>query len=315
MPAKTVSDAYIDRFEENFGQHYYAFDAHGCHYVMANSPVINSGLEHEAKQRTWLEEDLAAHAGQRIFFCTHYPLFLAQPDERSHYDNIDEPGRSWLLGLVKKYRPEALFTSHVHNFFFNRYASTDCYVLPAISFVRHDYSEFFRVDPAPEYGRNDAAKLGFFVVKVYEKGHVVHMVRTGGATLPPDQTPTPITHRLLARHTREGHSAPFGVHLRHPWAEITAIPATGGADEFERKEARNDYPLLALWEMGIRKLRVPLQDLADPVTCARMSILQGMGHEFTVYSYGVPKETAQNTCGVRRPSCLLGSRLFLARPG
>ena len=160
---------------------------------------------------------------------------------------------------------------------------------PPSPFVRQDYSEFFRVGPADEYGRNDAAKLGFFTVEIYEQGHVVHVVRTGGATLRPEQPATPISRRLLARHTRQQHNAPFGVHLRHPWAEITAIPATGGADEFARKEARNDYALLALWEMGIRKLRVPLQDLADPATRARMSILREMGHEFTVYTYGVPE--------------------------
>ena len=127
------SEEAITRFEEQFGRHYYAFDAHDCHFVVANSPLINSGLAHEAAQQAWLEEDLAAHAGRRIFFCTHYPPFLARPDEPSHYDNIDEPGRSWLLGLVEKYEAEVLFTSHVHNFFFNRYAGTDCYVLPAIS--------------------------------------------------------------------------------------------------------------------------------------------------------------------------------------
>jgi hypothetical protein len=66
------------------------------------------------------------------------------------------------------------------------------------------------------------------------------------------------------------------------------VPPTGALDEFERKRARNDYPLLALWEMGIRKLRVPLQDLEDARVRERMRVLRGLGHEFTVYTLDVP---------------------------
>lgn len=37
----------------------------------------------------------------------------------------------------------------------------------------------------------------------------------------------------------------------------------GNLDEFTRKPVRNDYLLQALWELDIRKLRVPLGDLAN----------------------------------------------------
>jgi hypothetical protein len=46
---------------------------------------------------------------------------------------------------------------------------------------------------------------------------------------------------------------------------------------------------MALWEMGVRDLRVPLDDLADPETGARMAELAALGHRFTAYSYGLPK--------------------------
>ena len=61
------------------------------------------------------------------------------------------------------------------------------YLLPATSFMRHDYSEMFRIAPEQEFGRNDTGKFGFFLVDVHERGHVAHFVRTGGATL--DQVP------------------------------------------------------------------------------------------------------------------------------
>ncbi len=81
--------------------------------------------------------------------------------------------------------------------------------------------------------------------------------------------------------------------LRHPWTEVVEIPPTGALDEFERKRARNDYPLMALWEMGLRKLRVPLQDLEDPRARERMRALQRLGHAFTVYTLEVPRGRAR----------------------
>ena len=288
MPAKTVNDSYLEQYEENFGRGYYSFAHKDCRFVIANTPVINSGLTYETQQRAWLEADLAAHTGARTFFFTHYPIFIAKADEPSHYDNVDEPGRAWLLGLLEQAHVEALFTAHVHNFFYNRHASTDCYTVPAVAFVRHDYAEFFRADAAPEFARNDGSKLGFYIVKVYENSHTVQFVRSNGAFIPINEQPAETSPRLFAPHPRQRRSAPLGVHLRHPWAEMISIPATGGADEFARKLARNDYPLLSLWEMGVRKLRVPLQDLVDDHARARMALMQRMGHEFTVYSFGVP---------------------------
>ena len=49
---------------------------------------------------------------------------------------------------------------------------------------------------------------------------------------------------------------------------------------------------MALWEMGVHDFRVPLDDLADPQTRARMVELAALGHRFTAYSYGLPKGAA-----------------------
>lgn len=292
MPAGTVTDAYIDLYAQHFGKHYYSFDANGCHFIVINAQIINAGLACEAAQRDWLEHDLAAHEGERIFLCTHYPPYVSDRAEPSSYDNIDEPGRSWLLALLERYRVEAVFAGHVHNFWYDRQAGTEFYILPSTAFVRQDYSEFYRIEPGPENGRNDVPKLGYFVVDVHERGHVAHMVRTYGATLASDDAaaePPPVPLQL---HSKTQARAPVGIDLRHPWAEIVEIAASGGVDEFERKRVRNDYPLLALWEMGVRKLRVPLQDLCDEATRRRMRMLVEMGHEFTVYSYDVPEGAA-----------------------
>jgi len=59
-------------------------------------------------------------------------------------------------------------------------------------------------------------------------------------------------------------------------------------DEFLRKRARNDYTLMTLWELGVRKLRVPISDLLEADTRERMGALRTMGHEFTAFCFEAP---------------------------
>ncbi len=290
MPAGIVNDDHLALYERYFGKDFYAFDHKGCHFVILNAQVLNSGLGREAEQRVWLEADLEASAGRRIFLFLHYPPYVVDPGESGHYDNIDEPARSWLLGLLVRYRVEALFAGHVHNFFYNRHGETECYVLPSVAFVRHDYSEMFRVEAADDHGRDDRPKLGWFLVEVYADGHVAHVMRSYGETGEGRPAGAGGPPRVHTKRT----PAPVGVDLRHPWAERLEIPYSGGVDEFERKPARSDYALLALWEMGIGRLRVPLHDLADEQTRARMRALAAVGHEFTVFTYGVPSGLARD---------------------
>jgi 3',5'-cyclic AMP phosphodiesterase CpdA len=289
MPAGTVSDANRELYSRHFGRHFYSFDFADLHLVVINAPVINSGLAVEAEQAAWLEADLAAKRDKRTFLFTHYPPYVSDPAESGSYDNIDEPGRSWLLGLIAAHRPEAVFCGHVHNFWYDVQGETEIYLLPSTAFVRHDYSEFYRVEPGDQFGRNDEAKLGYFVVRVYEQGHVAENIRSYGRTLAPaERLPVSEETGLAPVHSKESGLLEVGVDMRHPWAEEMEIAPSGALDEFERKIARNDYPLLALWEMGLRLMRVPIQDLLNPRTRRRMEILKAAGHRFQVYLYGLP---------------------------
>jgi hypothetical protein len=85
----------------------------------------------------------------------------------------------------------------------------------------------------------------------------------------------------------------MGVELRHAWGGILELPASGAIDEFERKFVRNDYAIMALWEMGAGPLRVPLHELRNRQIRERMQLLQKHGHRFTVYSPGIPDGTAR----------------------
>ncbi len=294
MPAGSVTAEFVDRYRERFGDDFYAFDAEGCRFVMINAQIINSGLPREHEQRAWLEAEFAASAGRRTFVGIHYPPYVSDRHEAGSYDNIDEPGRSWLLALIERHAPEAVFCGHVHNFWYDLIGTTECYLLPSTAFVRHDYSELYRVGPGDEQGRNEREKLGYFVVEVHEHGHVAHFVRTYGRELEPG-APSPARACLPPVHTKTNLVAPVGVDLRHPWQEVLEVAATGGVQEFERKKARNDYPLMALWEIGVRKLRIPLHDLLDARLRERMRILCGLGHRFIVHHFGVPDRDARAT--------------------
>ncbi len=274
MPAPVVDEANHEAFERHWGASYRSFDRGDCHFVLLDSPVFNSNLKREEVQRRWLESDLAANAaaGRRLFVFLHYPPFLLEPGEASHYDNMDEPARSWLLNVLTEHGAEAVFAGHVHNFFYNRHGGTAHYVAPSTAFVRPEYADLAAVAPAGEFGRDDRAKLGFLVVDVFERGHAVDAVRTFGGFVP--------DHHTASR---------LGVSLRHPWAEPVELP-TDGLDEFRRKRARRDGIVQALWELRIGRLRVPAGDLASAAGRARMADLAARGHTFTVYSAGVPDD-------------------------
>src|SRR3546814_256497 len=127
------------------------------------------------------------------------------------------------------------------------------------------------------------------VLDVYEHGHLCRPRRTFGRTLPPENPSPKVPSRVETVHPFENARAALGFDMRQTWAELVEIPPSGGLDEFARKVVRNDYPLLALWEMGVRRLRVPLQDLADDRVRDRMRELHEMGHAFTVFSFEVPE--------------------------
>ena len=282
-----VADENYSIYERYWGPAFRSFEIDDCHFVIVDTPVLNSGLAREDAQRRWLEADLnaAADAGLRIFLFTHYPPFVRDRHEAEHYDNLGEPARSWLLDLLADHGVEALFAGHVHNFLYNRHGATDLYVLPATGFVRPDYSELAAVAPESEGGRDDPAKLGFFVVDVGPDGpdgHQVSPVRTYGAVGGVDAAASSLDIVL-----RRDWETPLGVTLRHGWMSTVDFP-TAGLDEFGRKTVRNDALLLALWEARIRDVRVPVADVATLEGAARVRHLADRGMRFSVRSAGVP---------------------------
>lgn len=291
-PAGVVCDDFISLWKNTFGPNHLSFDVGPCRFILIDAQIINSGLPGETEQCAWLEAELkdASALSKRVFLNLHYPPFLCEPDEKEHFDNIAEPGRSWLLGLVERHAVEAVFSGHVHNFWYNRHAGTDFYALPSTAFVRQDYTEIYRATPPPEThgGRADLEKLGYFLIHVYEHAHFFELVRTNGEIMAADDTcdgsdfPPGIVHPHLTPNHR------FGIDMRQNWLEAVEVPPSGSLDEFDRKKVRNDYALLALLEMGVARVRIPAFDLLDPDHRRRLDACRYLGLHFTLFSFGLP---------------------------
>lgn len=274
----SITSETIAKYQKMHGPDHYNFEHAGCLFVVLNTLLVNSGFEEEEAQWTWLTQTLGDHKGKRIFVLTHYPLYLADRDEPDYYDNIEEPGRSRLINLLQKHGVEGYFAGHVHNFFYDYLDGLHHTVLPSASILRTDYMELFSSCPTRDMGSFDPAKLGFLWVDVYADTHVTQFVRSS-TTLP------------YRTHSWKSAGSTVSMDLRLPWCEDTDIPCAWGLEIFERKEVRNDYPLAALWEMGVTDLRIPISDLLKPRVSHRVKQLTALGHRFTVVSYGLPTAT------------------------
>lgn len=271
----SITNASIEQYEQTYGRHYYSFERDGCLFVVINTLLLNSGFDEETAQWDWLATTLVDNPDKRVFVFTHYPMYLADRDEPDYYDNLEEPARTRIIDLLLQHKVEAYFAGHVHNFFYDYLDGLHQTVVPSAGILRTDYMELFRARPSREMGAFDPAKLGFLWVDVYADKHVPHFIRSSD-TLP------------YRTHSWNSAGGSVTMDLRLPWCEQNDIPCAWGLEIFERKQIRNDYPLAALWEMGITDLRVPISDLLNPRVSARIRQLMVLGHRFTIVSFGLP---------------------------
>lgn len=280
MPAKPLSVDSAQTYETAFGASRYAFEHAGVVFIVINSSLVNSDTDAEREQRLWLEQQLQQADGKRIFLFSHYPPFIHDASEVDHYDNYAEPGRSWLLSLAVRYRVEVIFSGHVHQFFYNVYQGVKLVCLPPTSFIRQDYAELFATSPAPEYGRDDVNKYSVCQVIVQEQGFKLDLKPTFGR----EEFGRAIVPQTL--------QLPLIPHLRHSWFEASHLPYNGPMEEFGRKRARNDYPLLRLLQLGINTVRIPLSDLSLADGLQRIHDWHSIGIRFIVFSVGMPGDQA-----------------------
>jgi hypothetical protein len=267
LPAKAVRTEWAAAFARRFGSACRVVDKGPLRLLLLNAPLFNSGLALETEQWQALETLLGKGGERRLFAFLHYPPFLVQADEPSHYDNLDEPARGRLLDLLSRSGCEALFCGHVHHRFLSRHAGMDIHTVPATAFTRRDYVETHPLAPTPaqEFGRNLTTKLGYLELEINERGYRTRFRRLDGDFA-----------------TKTGHE--LGVDLRYAWCEVRALPFNPPTDAFQRRRVRDDRAALALLDLGIRRARVPVEDLLDPLTRERMALLADHGIRWTVFA-------------------------------
>jgi hypothetical protein len=275
MPTDWVTEESLRQYHERFGTSWYSWDTKGCHFVVLNSQIMNGPLPEAGVQQRWLEEDLAAHAGMPTYIFLHLAPFLCHEGEDAlgHYDNINEPARSWLLGLVRTHAVRMVFSGHSHFSFFNRVGDARLRVVPSTAFTRPGFCEVFASAPPPERGRDDIAKLGFLLVRVRDKRTGVHLVRTSGAV--GMKYGNPGERRVITGTSQDLDRSGLGITLRHPLAPAAEVPIAWQSTI--RQPVRNDYPLLACDELGVRHLRAPASDLASDAQRERLTLLKDQG--------------------------------------
>jgi hypothetical protein len=278
-PADWVSAESLVAYHRRFGPSWYSWDEAGLHFIVLNSQILNSAQPEVEEQARWLEANLSAHRDQPAYLFLHLAPFLVDPGEPDlgHYDNVAEPARRWLLELCRRFRVDTVFAAHSHYLFCNRIGRTRFFVTPSVAFTRPGFGEIFSSAPPDQRGRNDVAKLGFYLVRVQDEGTRVHFVRTGGDTAPVN--PDSLDLILLTRLSGDLPRSPLGVVARHPLAAIGEVPIAWPS--VVRQPMRNDFPLLACLELGARHLRLPLLDLEDPIQRERLALLRDEGVQIT----------------------------------
>jgi len=272
MPTHPVDPETLEYYHRRCGPSWYSFDRGDLHFVVLNSQIMNTGLPQEREQQAWVEADLAANTGRRIFLFLHLPPYLWDPAEPhlGHYDNLGQPARAWLLDLARQRQVEAIFAGHVHFSFYDRCGTVQYAVLPSTSFTRPGFGHLFASAPPPEQGRDDAPKLGFYLCRVLEDRTDLHLIRTRG------ETELDTSSAQLVTRTPAGLAgAPLGLTLLHPLAPAAEVPLAWPSAI--RQPVRNDYPFLACLELGASAVRTPWTDLAQPLQRRRLFLLRQEG--------------------------------------
>ena len=276
MPTRPVTPATLGSYHKRFGPSWYSFDCQGCHFIVLNSQILNTQLPEREQQREWLEQDLEAHRDERKFVFLHLPPYLFDSLEAAlgHYDNIAEPDRGWLLGLVRRYHVEWMVAAHVHCSFYDRIATTRYLVCNSPSFTRPGFCHLFTSAPPPDQGRDDTGKLGFYLFRVFAGHTEAHFLRTAGALSLSDNTGAK-QRRLITRTPASLEKSALGVTMVHPLSEVKQIPLAWPSAV--RQRIRNDYPLTTCLELGAKYVRVPLDDVNDSFQRDRLEILRSEG--------------------------------------
>jgi predicted phosphodiesterase len=114
----------LNRYRETIGPDYYTVDHKGFTFVVANTQLWKAPLEGESeKHDAWFREVLAIakKKGSPVVVVVHYPLYLADPDEKEEYFNLPVAKRKEILNLCEENGVVAFLAGHTHKLIVNDY--------------------------------------------------------------------------------------------------------------------------------------------------------------------------------------------------
>ncbi|HVK04760.1 MAG TPA: metallophosphoesterase, partial [Armatimonadaceae bacterium] len=132
-----VTGERVERYEKRLGRSFWAETLAGVRVIGVNSPLMGSGLPAEAAQWAFLEREMrpAPGGGVPTLLLTHYPPFLAAPDEAGgDYWNIEPEPRERLLGLIERAGVRAVLSGHLHRPLETRSGGVLYHTTPPVSF-------------------------------------------------------------------------------------------------------------------------------------------------------------------------------------
>ncbi|MFQ6099311.1 MAG: metallophosphoesterase family protein, partial [Armatimonadota bacterium] len=185
-----VCEGNLRYFRERFGKDFYSWDYDGCHFVVLDSQLFESGLPDEERQWQFLTQDLERSKGARhLFAFFHQPPYWLAPNEpgEKYYEIIDNPARLRLLNLLDRYGARVVFSGHTHWPIAGRYKRVLLFTLPSTAFQRN----FGFYESEVRYPAIDPMQVGYALVRVYDDRVAVERVLT--------HPPLPATRPLQAR--------------------------------------------------------------------------------------------------------------------
>ena len=279
-PAEWVNETTLNEWHATFGPSWQSFDCGEIHGIVLNTQIMNGQLPEAAEQERWAEADLAVNAGRRLLLFLHMPIFFVDPDEQAlgFYNSLDEPARGWLIGLIQRYGIDLVFAGHTHFVALNRLGASRMYVAPSTATSRAGLAEAYTV-LAPDRGRSDVDKLGFYLVRLDAEGSSIHLIRSGRETPALDaEDPRKI---LVTRVPRELPHGRLGLFASHPLGHMTPGPVIWPS--IVRQPVRDDWRPLAALELGAKVVRVPASDLTEPNERERLAVLRDEGIGIAAY--------------------------------
>jgi 3',5'-cyclic AMP phosphodiesterase CpdA len=114
-PHQPVNEERMARWRRHFGEDFWSRDIGGWRLIGLNSMLFGSGEADEARQFTWLEQQMRDAGPRQLAWFLHRPLFIGEPGEgdMGYWSVAPEP-RARLMRLLRQHAVALVASGHLH---------------------------------------------------------------------------------------------------------------------------------------------------------------------------------------------------------